>query len=325
LGSLFASCPGHQLRRSRIVIAAASVGALAAALTLCAYVREPQNVLSFFKAKNPSSPQLDDVSFVQRFPQAFDFEVSASHVELEVQRAKSQLAQAMRSQPVLPADSSLGISAANGKVPLPRVRPSAANLIAVSLPDQASTPSDPLSNVSAALKKVFAMLQPSETVLASASPEGGISGDGKDGAPPTLAETRTALYDISARTVYMPDGTRLEAHSGLGELMDDPTQVHVHDRGATPPQIYELSKREKPFHGVEALRMKPVGQGDLFGRAGLLTHSYLMGPKGDSNGCVSFKDYATFLQAYKAGAVKRLIVVPSLADPTVMVAQKTSM
>jgi hypothetical protein len=31
------------------------------------------------------------------------------------------------------------------------------------------------------------------------------------------------------------------------------------------------------------------------------------------------------LQAYKAGAVKRLIVVPSLADPTVMVAQKTSM
>lgn len=123
----------------------------------------------------------------------------------------------------------------------------------------------------------------------------------------------------------MPDGTRLEAHSGLGDLMDDPAQVHVHDRGATPPQIYELSKREKPFHGVEALRMKPVGQGDLFGRAGLLTHSYLMGPKGDSNGCVSFKDYATFLQAYKAGAVKRLIVVPSLADPTVMVAQKTSM
>lgn len=292
-------------------------------LTLCAYVRDSQNMSRLFRAEDPGRSRPDVVSFVQRFPQAFDFEVSVSNAELEVRQAKLQLAQAMRSQPMLPADNSPGSSAANGKVPLPRVRPSAANLIAVSLPDQASTPSDPLSNVSAALKKVFAMLQPSETLLASASPEGGISGDGKDSAPPTLAETRAALYDISARIVYMPDGTRLEAHSGLGELMDDPTQVHVHDRGATPPQIYELSKRERPFHGVEALRMKPVGQGDLFGRSGLLTHSYLMGPKGDSNGCVSFKDYATFLQAYKAGAVKRLIVVPSLADPSVMVAQKT--
>src|SRR5262249_11783964 len=32
----------------------------------------------------------------------------------------------------------------------------------------------------------------------------------------------TAVYDISARTVYMPDGTRLEAHSGLGDRLDDP-------------------------------------------------------------------------------------------------------
>ena len=29
-------------------------------------------------------------------------------------------------------------------------------------------------------------------------------------------DSRTAIYDITARTVYMPDGRRLEAHSGLG-------------------------------------------------------------------------------------------------------------
>ena len=60
--------------------------------------------------------------------------------------------------------------------------------------------------------------------------------------------------------------------------------------------------------------MKPVGEGELFGRTGLLAHSYMMGPKGDLNGCVSFKDYDAFLKAYKNGDVRRLVVVPSLAS-----------
>ncbi|MET1047110.1 MAG: DUF2778 domain-containing protein [Hyphomicrobium sp.] len=233
----------------------------------------------------------------------------------------------MRTETLPLGDASLVRSATITKVPLPRARPLATRLMAdlgaVSLPDKTSESSDPLSNVNSALRKVFAMLQPSEKVVASASSDGGISSDGRDNAPPTLAERQAALYDISARTVYMPDGSRLEAHSGLAELMDDPAQVHVRNRGATPPQIYELTMREKPFYGVEALRMKPVGQGDLFGRSGLLTHSYLMGPNGDSNGCVSFRDYTAFLQAFKAGSVRRLIVVPSLIDPAVVTAQKT--
>jgi hypothetical protein len=63
---------------------------------------------------------------------------------------------------------------------------------------------------------------------------------------------------------------------------------------------------------VQALRLKPVGNGDVFGRAGLLAHSYMLGPNGDSNGCVSFKDYDAFLQAYQTGQVKRLAVVARL-------------
>ena len=35
--------------------------------------------------------------------------------------------------------------------------------------------------------------------------------------------------------------------------------------------------------------------GAIHGRTGLLTHTYLLGPNGDSNGCISFKDYDTFL------------------------------
>lgn len=119
----------------------------------------------------------------------------------------------------------------------------------------------------------------------------------------------TAVYDISAHTVYMPDGTRLEAHSGLGPHLDDPRFVHVRMKGPTPPTVYALSPREALFHGVEALRLTPIGGDNIYGRAGLLAHTFMLGPNGDSNGCVSFRNYTAFLQAYKRGEVRRLVVV----------------
>jgi hypothetical protein len=122
----------------------------------------------------------------------------------------------------------------------------------------------------------------------------------------------TAVYDISARTVYLPDGTRLEAHSGYGNKLDDPRYVNERMVGATPPNVYELTPREASFHGVQALRLTPVGDGQLFGRAGLLAHPYMLGPNGDSNGCVSVKDYDAFLRAYQNGQVKKLVVVAKL-------------
>jgi Protein of unknown function (DUF2778) len=128
----------------------------------------------------------------------------------------------------------------------------------------------------------------------------------------TRAEPGTALYDISARTVYLPSGEKLEAHSGLGDKKDDPRHVNVRMHGPTPPHIYDLTEREKPFHGVAALRLNPVGgSGAIHGRVGLLAHSYLLGPGGDSNGCVSVKDYDRFLQAYRRGEIRRLVVVGS--------------
>ena len=130
------------------------------------------------------------------------------------------------------------------------------------------------------------------------------------GANPTGRYDRyTAVYDISARTVYMPDGTRLEAHSGLGNRLDDPRYVHERMHGATPPHTYNLTMREALFHGVEAIRLNPIGSGNIFGRAGLLAHTYMLGPNGDSNGCVSFRNYDAFLRAFKNGEVKRLVVV----------------
>jgi hypothetical protein len=129
------------------------------------------------------------------------------------------------------------------------------------------------------------------------------------------ANPKTVLYDITKRAVYMPDGERLEAHSGFGKFMDDPDSMHRKDVGVTPPNIYTVSFREKPFHGVRALRMKPVGGGDMYGRDGFLTHSFLLGTNGESNGCISLRDYDKFLQAYEDGKFDKIIVLRSADEP----------
>jgi hypothetical protein len=128
------------------------------------------------------------------------------------------------------------------------------------------------------------------------------------GSPPY--DRQTAVYDISAHVVYLPDGSKLEAHSGLGSKLDDPSSSNIRMHGVTPPHIYELTPREALFHGVPALRLTPIGGDDaIFGRSGLLAHTYMLGPNGDSNGCVSFRDYNAFLNAYRNQGIKRLAVV----------------
>jgi hypothetical protein len=128
---------------------------------------------------------------------------------------------------------------------------------------------------------------------------------------------RTAIYDITAQVVYLPSGERLEAHSGLGDFMDDPRYVHRKMRGATPPNTYKLTLRESLFHGVQAIRLTPVDEGNMFNRDGILAHSYMLGPSGQSNGCVSFKDYPKFLRAYLRGEIDRIVVVSRLTKPPV--------
>ena len=127
-------------------------------------------------------------------------------------------------------------------------------------------------------------------------------------APESVAGT--AVYDITARTVTLPSGEVLEAHSGLGEAMDDPRYVHLRMRGSTPPGTYDLTERERLFHGVRAIRLNPVGGSRaIHGRDGLLAHTYMLRQPGASNGCVSFRDYNRFLQAFLRGEVRRLVVV----------------
>ncbi|MHC5233272.1 DUF2778 domain-containing protein [Brucella sp. LJL56] len=123
------------------------------------------------------------------------------------------------------------------------------------------------------------------------------------------SRSKVAIYDISAATVYLPGGERLEAHSGLGPMRDNPRYVNQKNRGPTPPHTYDLRMREALFHGVEAIRLTPVDGNNRYNRDGLLAHTFMLGRRGDSNGCVVFKDYARFLRAFKRGEFNKMVVV----------------
>jgi len=133
-------------------------------------------------------------------------------------------------------------------------------------------------------------------------------------AGPHADMSHTAIYDITAHMVYLPSGRRLEAHSGLGEHMDDLGAVNQRSVGPTPPGIYDLTMRERSFHGVDAIRLNPVDNGQMHGRDGILAHPYMLGPNGQSNGCVSLKDYNEFLAAFRRGEFNRMVVVERLDE-----------
>ena len=120
-----------------------------------------------------------------------------------------------------------------------------------------------------------------------------------------------AVYKITDHKVYLPNGETIEAHSGLGPMRDNPRYTHVKMRGPTPPHIYNLSWRERPFHGVKAIRLTPLGGASaIHNRDGLLAHTYMLNPEGASNGCVSFRDYTPFQRAFERGEIQKLAVVP---------------
>jgi hypothetical protein len=98
----------------------------------------------------------------------------------------------------------------------------------------------------------------------------------------------------------------------MGAFRDDPDHVDVRMQGATPPAVYSLKPREREFHGVAALRMTVADGTDINGRSGLLVHSFMLGPNGDSNGCISVKEFDRFRRAYDDGQFTHIAVVNSL-------------
>jgi hypothetical protein len=308
----FRSVPVRQaVCRTSALIAAAFIGAsFLTALFASPPLERPAVVGAPFLASSETYRALSDSRFEFYFsPTTFSESISPGWDDHLAVAAWSQFASV--EEPNIAGTPSENSRApqrpASGLHPLPRISkhpaPSVDPQSGENRPDDATT----------SLKSFFATLITKTSAalrLAYAEPDQGPLNDG--GKIVDHYDQWTAVYDISAHTVYMPDGTKLEAHSGLGTSLDDPRHVDEKNQGPTPPNVYNLELREQPFHGVPALRLVPLDEKKAFGRTGLLAHSFLLGPNGQSNGCVSFRDYDAFLHAYMNRQVKRLVVVASL-------------
>jgi len=312
-----------------------SLGAIALALGAAAWVADIGDSTPLVTA---ALPPANSSSFNDRFASASGnpsvrelglrtFERSALNaVQLKLRDAKAMLAQKLQSDEWrstltdddrTPVDERSPTSQRADAVPMPRSRPVQADFSAQIASSQAYADINPKVDNRNFFEKFTDKIR-----LASLTP-----GDGLLGRGPDLAalgyDSRTAVYDITAKALYLPSGVALEAHSGMGALMDDPDHVDQRMVGATPPATYDLKPREKLFHGVRALRLTPTDGTSALGRVGLLTHTYMLGPRGDSNGCVSIKDYDRFMKAYDNGEFNRLVVVRSLSGATT-VAQRAN-
>lgn len=191
-----------------------------------------------------------------------------------------------------------------GEIPLPEARP-ALEAVVVEKPAEPK-PAAVATRGKAKAKDELAYAKPERSLFGDLF-KGGNSGSGWPG-----KGTKVAIYDVSAATVHMPDGTKLRAHSGIGHMRDNPKYEHVKMNGPTPAGIYRLKMRERRFHGVEAIRMTSIDGRDPKNRTGLLTHTNLLRGRIGSHGCVAFQNYEPFLNAFKRGHVDTLVVVPSL-------------
>ncbi len=272
---------------------------------------EPQPLISA-PAAVPSPPSL---SFDDRFAAA-----AAQGVAPAPQPDTSKLAAAARPKEATPPRAPVQLAAippAPGSAESRPAKTAGASVRDMAQRAKAAVMSIASNEKQTVFEKLWGKPQPhGPSLLSFASADASATGSLGPTQNPALAgntpryDQSTAVYDISAHTVYLPDGTKLEAHSGLGAKLDDPSSANIRMRGVTPPHIYELTPREALFHGVPALRLNPIGgEESIYGRSGLLAHTFMLGPNGDSNGCVSFRDYNAFLNAYRNQGIKRLAVV----------------
>jgi hypothetical protein len=288
--------------------------AIATAIATAAWIA---HLDPFTSVSDAAKPETTSSFFEERFSPAAEpitvglsahifFRSLPADIEAKLQQAKPLLALKMKESN---AQTQLSEKTAPAPIaaapPLPRSRPAEA----LSLQNREAFRAYGDRTLLQKLTELF----PARITLASLTPSVGYQSESPD-LTSSGFDSFTAVYDISARAVYLPNGSKLEAHSGLGNLKDDPTHVNERNVGATPPAVYDLKPREQLFHGVQALRMIPLEGNATLGRAGLLAHSYMLGSAGDSNGCVSIKDYDKFLAAFQKGEIKRLVVVTSLTD-----------
>lgn len=248
----------------------------------------------------------DTVILAPRTDVAWDAELRDTSIE--VASVDPDTIKAMQSVDVetTVAEAASGQLPASGPVPMRRPVDAPVAVASIETPKPAARPARSVAQVSDDDDDTAST--GSSSALAFARPDNPVKNIARSVPWPDQG-TKIAVYDISNGVVHMPNGQTLEAHSGIGEMRDNPKFTHVKMRGPTPPGTYKLSMREKLFHGVAAIRLNPVDGVAPKGRTGLLAHSYLLARRGDSHGCVAFASYDKFLKAFQRGEVTHMIIV----------------
>ena len=121
----------------------------------------------------------------------------------------------------------------------------------------------------------------------------------------------TAVYDISAHKVYLPDGSVLPFRPRQRARRSGVTPTNV--QGSTPVNVYDLKPRETLLHGVEAIRLDPSGRVPRARPQRLFGPHLHAWPQWDSFGCVLAPATTTpSSRRFKEQKIKHLAVVASL-------------
>src|SRR5262249_8674856 len=121
-------------------------------------------------------------------------------------------------EPAMPPVAAVEVLRKRGWPDRPSAPPKAPAAIAAGLAPAPKRSAEPEDKVALAAPAKLAYAKPDLDVLPSVPAPLSIT----PGPVRSARDIRTAVYDIEAHTVYLPSGRKLEAHSGLGEYMDNP-------------------------------------------------------------------------------------------------------
>ena len=144
-----------------------------------------------------------------------------------------KLAEAPKPKEAAPAQLALNVPAPASSSPEAKpAKPSGSSIRDMAQRAKAAVMSIATNDKPTVFEKLWGKPPSHGSLLSYASADASVTGSLGPTQNPALGgsapyDRSTAVYDISAHMVYLPDGSKLEAHSGLGDKLDDPRSAPI--------------------------------------------------------------------------------------------------
>lgn len=113
-------------------------------------------------------------------------------------------------------------------------------------------------------------------------------------------------YHQATGDMYFGSAKIGTGHSGRDQGRNNPAMEGVHDVGPLPRNEYEIAAESSHvILGIVAMRLTPVGTGEMYGRAGFFIHAPEL-----SEGCIvlDLNTRCTVAEAVRKGKDRLLVV-----------------